>query len=377
MPGITYWSNFGHGQGYSGSAQQMAIALDRREDTDVRIASFGKGSPKNMSKGLLKIKDKPFMQHDIGFCHGLPVSFSSIQNHKYRVGMTMFEADTLPRGEKWYGKYSSAAESINSQLDLLFTPSSWCVDMFRANGVTIPIEVIPNGINPQHFPYINRPQRPQFTFLMMATLTLRKNPGMVISAFSKLFGDNPDVRLVLKTQSGTLGHLSFVKEMGNIEVIDRGATMNEMYGLMMDADCFVFPSRGEGFGMPPVEAMATGLPTIIANNTGMMDYSDDEFNYTVRHSHKSPAHRFPEAWDVKGYWYEPDYEHLKELMWHVYTHQEEAREKGDKASQWVHENLNYDVIADKMVGHFDALENGEYGTMVESNHEGVKTWLRR
>lgn len=38
------------------------------------------------------------------------------------------------------------------------------------------------------------------------------------------------------------------------------------------ADLFVFPSLGEGFGIPPLEAAATGTPTVCHNATAMGDY---------------------------------------------------------------------------------------------------------
>jgi glycosyltransferase involved in cell wall biosynthesis len=137
--------------------------------------------------------------------------------------------------------------------------------------------------------------------------------------------------------------------MGNIEIIDRLSTPEEMLELYKEADCFVFPSRGEGFGMPPIEAMATGLPTIFTNHTGMMDYADTDYNYPINVSHKTPAIRFPKDWGYVGNWFEPDFEHFKDLMWHVYTHREEAKNKGKLASKIMHDNFNYDVVADRIV----------------------------
>lgn len=349
---LNWYGTFSAGQGYSGSSEQTALALDRRDDTDVYVVSpkTHKVPDGNVSPEGKELKKKPFKHADVAIAHGFPNLFSSIQGYKYRVGYTMFETDRLPDGNnEWTGKFDVASKAINEQLDLLLTPSSWCVSMFRDNGVTIPIEVVPNGVHPTAFPYYGRPERETFTFLDMATLTIRKNPGAVITAFSALFRDKPEVRLVLKTQSGTLGHVNFGKDMGNITVIDSLYTMDEMTHLLQQADCFVFPSRGEGFGMPPIEAMATGLPTIVSYNTGMMDYADERYCYPVKLSHKTPAIRYPKKWGYVGNWYEPDYEDLKRQMLHVYENQDEARNKGKLASEEMHRNWNYDVVADKMV----------------------------
>lgn len=347
---INWFATIGGGQGYSGSSEQTAVALNRRKDVDLNVISFNKVPAKNISRAGKKLKEKPFMLGDVGVAHGFPSCFNSLFPDQFRVGYTMFETDKLPDGHTpWTGDYDSPAEAINTNLDLLLTPSQFCVDVFKKAGVTVPIEVIPNGVNPRQLSYIERPKRKTFTFLMLATLTLRKNPGSVISAFSALFRDNPDVKLVLKTQSGTLGHMQFNKDMGNIEVIDKTATMAEIKQLYADADCFVFPSRGEGFGMPPLEAMATGLPTIVADNTGMREYANDKYNYVIEKNTLVPAERYPKSWGDVGNWFEPDYQELKDLMWHVYTHQDEARAKGKLAAEWIAEEWNYDEIADKIV----------------------------
>ena len=351
---INWYGTLSAGQGYSGSGEQTAIALERREDTDVTVISFNPVPQINLSAEGRKLKSKPFQFADVALCHGFPASFSSIQNHKFRVGYTMFETDKLPDGNTpWTGKFPTAADAINKQLDLLLVPSTYCVELFRDSGVTIPIEVVPNGVSQEYYSFIDRSDhltsKKPFTFLMMATLTTRKNPGMVISAFSSLFRDNKDARLILKTQSGTLGHMQFNEDMGDITVIDQAYKMDDMKKLMAEADCFVFPSRGEGFGMPPIEAMATGLPTIVAKNTGMIDYCDERYNYFVEKNVKTPANRYPTKWGDVGNWYEPDYQEFKGLMKHVYENQDEAREKGKLAAQWMKEEWNYDVIAQKIV----------------------------
>jgi glycosyltransferase involved in cell wall biosynthesis len=112
-----------------------------------------------------------------------------------------------------------------------------------------------------------------------------------------------------------------------------------------------------GFGLPPLEAMATGLPTIIADNTGMKDYSDDRYNYTVKFSHKSPAQRYPSNWGYVGNWYESDIKDLKAKMLEVYENQDEAREKGKLASRWVHEKWTIEESAKSIISAIEKYYN--------------------
>jgi glycosyltransferase involved in cell wall biosynthesis len=45
------------------------------------------------------------------------------------------------------------------------------------------------------------------------------------------------------------------------------------------ADCFVYPSLFEGFGIPPLESMACGVPTVISNTTSLPEIGGDASVY--------------------------------------------------------------------------------------------------
>jgi glycosyltransferase involved in cell wall biosynthesis len=347
---ITILGTGGAGQGYSGMIEQTIVALDRLKDVDVHSVSFSKAPSANISEEYKKIRSKPFVLGDVSLAIGFPSAATSNEFGKFRVLSTMFETDKLPTGKEWAGIGGNAPELINNTCDLLVVPCNHNAKLFRDSGVKIPIEVVPCGINPNLFPYVERKPKPdhKFTFFMYGTLTLRKNPGMVISAFASLFKDNPNVRLVLKTQSATLGHVEYV-DMGDITVVDTLWTVETLYRALEDADCMVFPTRGEGFGIPPLEAMATGLPTIIADNTGMSDYANPDYNLAVPTKSIVPAQRYPQKWGDVGNWYDPDYDDLKAKMKWVYENQPEAKAMGIRASKWVHDNWTYDNTAVKLV----------------------------
>jgi glycosyltransferase involved in cell wall biosynthesis len=345
---LNFFGTAGQGQGYSGSNEQLTIALDRLPDIDVISVPFTKTPQANISPAMQTIRNKPFKLGDVGIVYGFPSAFTSNVINKFRVGMTMFETDRLPTGKEWAGTDYNAPKLINDSCDLLIVTCEHNKALFSSSGVTIPIEVVPLGINPDLFPYYERPTRKTFTFFMWGTLTLRKNPGMVISAFANLFKDNPDVKLVLKTQSGTLGHVEYV-DMGDITVIDELWTVEKLYEALKLADCMVFPSRGEGFGIPPLEAMATGLPTIISDNTGMADYTDARYNFTIPTEKITPAQRYPIKWGNVGNWYEPNYDELKDTMDWIYKNRDQAKLIGKQASTWVHDYWTYDNSAEKLV----------------------------
>lgn len=335
--------------GYSGSSEQMAMALEKL-GADVRVMRFQNASDVNVSAEAQAILAKPFQIGDIAICYGFPNAFTSLFTlpAKIKIGFTMFETDKIPSGKsEWAGETGNAADIIN-KLDALFVPSEHNKKLFEESGVTVPIYVIPLGINPHTFKFLKRPKRDVWTFLTAGVLTLRKNPGATITGFLDEFKHEPKARLIVKTKSGTLGHMTFPKEWG-VKIIDHNATQKELIDLYWQADCFLFPSRGEGFGLPVLEAMATGLPVIFADNTGMSDMANPEFNYAIPSTVKAKAERFPKEWGDVGNWYNIDQDKFKEAMRHTFENREDARTKGSRAAKWVKRYWTYEDTARKIL----------------------------
>jgi len=350
---INWYGNIGQGQGYSGSSEKMVVALEKCKNIDVRVVSFAddKTPKQNLTKEGSNVKLKTFELADVGICYGFPNAFTSMMNNKFKVGFTMFETDKLPNGRNtWAGKTGNSVDIIN-KMNLLLVPSKHNKELFEKEGVTIPIEVVRLGIDPQDYVIMDRPHRDTFTFYMCGVLTIRKNPGLALSCFLDLFKDNPNVKIVFKTNSGTMGHMTF--PYTNVKIIDRMATNEEMFSLMKDADCFIFPSRGEGFGLTPLEAMATGLPTIFANNTGMMEYANPDFNYPIECDKIAPAQRFPKEWGDVGNWYEVNYHKFRDAMLEVYNNRDASKLKGMASAYWVRDNWNFDKTAESILKAID------------------------
>ena len=74
----------------------------------------------------------------------------------------------------------------------------------------------------------------------------------------------PQIRAIIDTLPGEISNKIFFLE--NISNTD-------LRLLYQAADLFVYPSKGEGFGIPPLEAAALGVPTICSNTTAMSDFT--------------------------------------------------------------------------------------------------------
>lgn len=105
------------------------------------------------------------------------------------------------------------------------------------------------------------------TFLMVGTLEPRKGHEQVLMAFDLLWKVRSDVNLVIVGKQGwkvdklvkaIIGHPEFGKRLFWLHWIDDG----ELEAVYLKADCLIMASRGEGFGLPLVEAIQRDLPVV-------------------------------------------------------------------------------------------------------------------
>ena len=118
--------------------------------------------------------------------------------------------------------------------------------------------VIPHGVEPQFFE-IARRRKPEPMILCVSTLHPHKNLDRLIRAFMQFRKSRPEYRLVIAGLRGFAAER--LDEIAGDGVRLTGwITREELYGLFERAAAFVYPSTFEGFGMPVLEAMASGLP---------------------------------------------------------------------------------------------------------------------
>ncbi|MEO0085001.1 MAG: glycosyltransferase family 1 protein [candidate division WOR-3 bacterium] len=94
----------------------------------------------------------------------------------------------------------------------------------------------------------------------------RKNVAGVLRALVLLASRVPDVQLVrLGGMSPANARLAAELGVGNRVILRPFCDDEQLVDYYCAADCFVFPSFCEGFGLPPLEAMACGTPVVVAN----------------------------------------------------------------------------------------------------------------
>lgn len=107
----------------------------------------------------------------------------------------------------------------------------------------------------------------------------------------------------------------------------------DMPSLYKAADAFVLPTRGEGWGLPFMEAMAMGLPTIATNFSGHLDFMSEENAFLI-----SIELTLVPARDTKTYgsdvrWAQPSVTSLVEALVRVVREPEESSRRGEQAAR--------------------------------------------
>jgi glycosyltransferase involved in cell wall biosynthesis len=121
---------------------------------------------------------------------------------------------------------------------------------------------------------------PKDYVLYAGSLDVRKNVGLVLDALERLRARGRTASLVLAGQSW-FGSGSVEQRVGRMRA--EGFDIRPLgyqsapvfYELMRRAALFVFPSRGEGFGLPPLEAMRLGTATIVSNAGSLPEVCGD------------------------------------------------------------------------------------------------------
>jgi glycosyltransferase involved in cell wall biosynthesis len=248
---------------YGKIACYLACELTRL-GVHVNALSLGETVLPSQSPEVQAITRQPITAALGGLVMGWPTHYakmSALLHAGPKMALTMFESSILP--QNWL-------EPLNG-FDAIITPSQFCVDVFRHSGITKPIHLVPLGISPL-YKFSGRSlaftaERP-LTFLAFLDRGERKGGIVALQAFLCAFGEDRNVRLILKGRK-VKTRLDLLN--ANIEVIQEDIREEEMAALYARCDVLINPHRGEGFGLIPREFAATGGLSLTTNWSGTVD----------------------------------------------------------------------------------------------------------
>ncbi len=256
--------------------------------------------------GKIMAASKPIEgKYDMSFQVQLPDEWDS-NLAKKNIGISAF-VETDRCNPAWIDKCN--------EMDAVIVPSTFTKTVAKRSGNLItPIYVIPEWYNEkidnENITPIAIKPSPKFNFLMIGTITGRsanndrKNLFYGIKWFCEKFKDNKKVGLVLKTSYGRGTTIDKKMTTDTIENIlnevrtGKFPKVNILHGNMTQEEiasiykhkkinCLLAPTRGEGYGLPIIEAAASGMPVVATGWSGHTDFLEDGYYTKLDYSLKA------------------------------------------------------------------------------------------
>jgi glycosyltransferase involved in cell wall biosynthesis len=259
-------------------------------------------------------------------------------SQQYRIGYTPWESTVIP--DSWTGMMQTQDE--------IWTPSNFCKEVFDSYNVNKIVRVVPHGINAEMFPIVDRERTDKFIFLHIGGPSERKGASRVARAFVDVFDDIDDAFLIIKSHGPSEArwyqnriYRGNIANHPKVQVFTDTMDEDKLMDLYRISHCCVYPSNGEGFGLIPFQAIATGLPTITTNLTAMADFASLSMPLEATWGEGNGVHT--------GMWAIPNEEHLRELMLDAYNNWETHKKKAMQSAKIIQSTQSWDHVATQIL----------------------------
>lgn len=251
---------------------------------------------------------------------------------QHKVVFTMFESTRLPE---------AFTETIH-EYDTVLVPSRQNVELFERYHPNV--RLVPLGIDPTDWHYQPRNKPGIYFDFLVGGSGPRKGVDIAVEAFRRGFTKwpprGPVPRLIVKSPKpqDIIGD--------RITQLNGFLTPEQERDLYAASHCYLQPSRGEGFGLQPLQAIAQGLPTILTDAHGHEAFA--HLGYGIPSTLADIPYGYFSIGDA-GQWWEPDVDELVERMRHVYHHYDEASAFAERSAKLAAEHFTWEHAADRFV----------------------------
>ena len=295
---------------------------------------------------------------------------------KYKIGYTTCEVDGIP--ENWV--------RVLNEMDEVWSTSEWTKQVFIKSGVVKPIYVISEGVDPNYFhpdiePFTyqelvapdGKPYALQGKFKFISNFAWGRRKGVedLFEAFRQEFSEDEEVCLMLKVLPSYAGEkiletaekLFYRKGAAPIFLYDIKIARWELPRFYAMGDCFVFPTRGEGFGLPLVEALAMGIPVISTGGSSqeeflsrngkplpgvkLLDYKMKKFDG------KDSVYYWGFNWAI------PNIAQLRKYMREVFENHKKYKEQAMESSEYIRKEWSWEKAAEKVIIRLDDINKNK------------------
>ena len=306
--------------GYGVHSRQIAQWLLNRPDVEVMFQALPWGQTPwfvdlDRNDGLIgeimkRTGNPQNVKFDVTFQVQLPNEWDPTLG-KYNVGITA-GVETDKCNPEWV--------NCCNKMNRIVVPSEHVKRNLTSSGnVVVPLDVIPEAYSPAcALPKEQLPALPEFStrfnFLVFGQITGdnphndRKNTFFTLKWLFEEFKDEPDVGIVIKTNSGRNTRIDKNKVVAMMGQIIKEARkgpfprLHVLHGDMLDSEvaalyknpqvkALVAATRGEGYGLPILEAAVSGLPVIATDWSGHLDFMKKgkfiSLFYNLQEVHKS------------------------------------------------------------------------------------------
>lgn len=250
-----------------------------------------------------------------------------------RIVYSMFESSAIPAF--W-------TTMINRYFDAVVVPDPYFVDVYKNSGVARPIFALPMCVDYRHF--LSKPlkirRHTPMVFADLSSFVPRKNHLTLLRAFHKAFKNQTDVLLTLngRYSQGDLHQdiLSEVRRLGLTQVVltKDALSLRGYIDQFQTVDCYVTLSKGEGFSIPPREAMAQGIPVICADNTALTTICKSGLVRAVPATFQEPAYSHGVQKGYFGHFFNCTVDDAAAALRNVYDHYDAHLQRAEAARQW-------------------------------------------
>lgn len=299
-----------------------------------------------LQEPLDSISELPIDPNPIAITYLPPSEYRHIDNKFPLVGFLVYEATRWP--SEW-------VKQARNNLTHAIVPSKFNYNGLVESGFKRQnITIVPYGFNKKlYYPNKGKNEEEILDILFVGTPVNRKGLDILLRSITNAFDPEDNIRVTLKINpySGDIASRPYVmpnweqeclqlrNEGYNTRLIFRLLPETDLSTLYREADVLCLPTRGEGFGLTLLEAMACGTPPLVTKWGGQLDFVNESNSFLLSNYNYITANNDvlsdPPSSSTDSKMVDPDETELSNKLRHLYDNPAELQKISENTSKSV------------------------------------------